>query len=215
MQSSMARDRGERWRSVAVAAVLLAAATAACAVLDREISLMSQAMIYLLAVVAASYRLPRLAAVGSAIGAVAALNFFFVPPRYTLAVEHREHLISLAAMLAVALLISYLSGALKRESAAARESEARAGPLRSLAIDLAAAGSEDEAIDIGRRALLQRFAGPVLLVTSIDGAMATGDDVTEDVRRALRCCIDEAAILGPGTGRWPALDAWYLPLGTR
>jgi len=194
---------------------LLAAATAACAVLDGAISLMSQAMIYLLAVVAASYLLPRLAAVGSAIGAVAALNFFFVPPRYTLAVEHREHLIALAAMLAVALLVSYLSAALKRESAAARESESRAGQLRTLAIELAAAGSEDEAVDIGRRALLQRFAGPVLLVTSIDGAISSGVDAGEDVMRALRCCIDEAALLGPGTGRWPGLDAWYVPLGTR
>jgi two-component system sensor histidine kinase KdpD len=193
---------------------LLSAATAICAVLDDAISLMSQAMIYLLAVVAASYRLPRLAAVGSAIGAVAALNFFFVPPRYTLAVEHREHLIALVAMLAVALLVSYLSAALKRESAAARESESRAGQLRSLAIDLAAAGSEDEAVEIGRRALLQRFAGPVLVGAPVDGAIAPGVD-GEDVRRALRCCIDEAAVLGPGTGRWPGLDAWYVPLGTR
>ena len=116
-------------------------------------------MIYLLAVVAASYLLPRLAAVGSAIGAVAALNFFFVPPRYTLAVEHREHLIALAAMLAVALLVSYLSAALKRESAAARESEARAGQLRSLAIDLAAAGQRGRGGRNRPRAPAERFAG--------------------------------------------------------
>jgi len=72
MQSSRAKDRSGRRRSAAVAVTLPAAATATCAVLDREISLMSQAMIYLLAVVAASYQLPRLAANGSAIG------FFFV-----------------------------------------------------------------------------------------------------------------------------------------
>jgi len=106
--------RSQVWRFAIVDLALLSAATAVCAVLDPVISLMSQAMIYLLAVVAASYLLPRLAAVGAAIGAVAALNFFFVPPRYTLAVEHREHLIALVAMLAVALLVSYLSGALKR-----------------------------------------------------------------------------------------------------
>ena len=215
MKSSMETDRSRAWRGALVAVALLSAATVVCAVLDAEISLMSQAMIDLLAVVAASYLVPRLVAVGTAIGAVAALNFFFVPPRYTLAVEHREHLIALAAMLAVALLVSYLSAALKRESAAARESESRAGQLRTLAIELAAAGSEDEAVDIGRRALLQRFAGPVLLVTSIDGAISSGVDAGEDVMRALRCCIDEAAVLGPGTGRWPGLDAWYVPLGTR
>ena len=215
MKSSIEADRSRAWRGAAVALALLAAATAICAVLDHAISLMSQAMIYLLAVVAASYLLPRLIAVGSAIGAVVALNFFFVAPRYTLAVEHREHLIALVGMLAVALLVSYLSAALKRESAAAHESESRAGQLRSLAIDLAAAGSESEAIDTGRRALLQRFAGPVLLVTSVDGAIAPGIDAGDDVQRALRCCIDEAAVLGPGTGRWPGLDAWYVPLGTR
>jgi len=211
----MQATRSQAWRFAIVALALLSAATAVCAVLDPVISLMSQAMIYLLAVVAASYLLPRLAAVGAAIGAVAALNFFFVPPRYTLAVEHREHLISLVAMLAVALLVSYLSAALKRESTAARESESRSGQLRSLAIDLAAAGSEAEAVDIGRRALLQHVAGPVLLVTTFDGAIRPGVDASEDVQRALRCCIDEAAVLGPGTGRWPGLDAWYVPLGTR
>src|SRR6187402_1149872 len=132
MKSSIKTDRSRAWRGALVAVALLAAATVACAVLDHAISLMSQAMIYLLAVVAASYLLPRLAAVGSAIGAVAALNFFFVPPRYTLTVEHHEHLIALVAMLAVALLVSYLAAALKREAAAARESESRASQLRSL-----------------------------------------------------------------------------------
>ncbi|UUZ62270.1 hypothetical protein LP417_18915 [Polaromonas sp. P1-6] len=31
----------------------------------------------------------------------------------------------------------------------------------------------------------------------------------------LRCCMTEAAALGPGTGRWPGLNAWYLPLGDK
>jgi two-component system sensor histidine kinase KdpD len=28
----------------------------------------------------------------------------------------------------------------------------------------------------------------------------------------MRCCLQENAILGPGTGRWPGLNAWFLPL---
>ncbi len=203
-----------QWRGGAIAAAGVLAATVLCALLDRQISLMSQAMIYLIAVVAASYVLPRLASVGCAIGAVVALNFFFVPPRFTLQVEHREHLIALVAMLAVALLVSYLSTGLKRESILARGSEERAGQLRGLAIELAAANSEDEAIDLGRSALLRHFPAPVVLVPAIDGRIAA-DGLDEDVRRALRCCIAEAAVLGPGTGRWPGLDAWYVPLGTR
>ena len=207
--------RFRHWRGGAIAAGLVLAATALCALLDREISLMSQAMIYLIAVVAASYMLPRLASVGCAIGAVVALNFFFVPPRFTLQVEHREHLIALVAMLAVALLVSYLSTGLKRESAAARESEERASQLRSLAIDLAAANSEDEAVDLGRSALQLHFPAPVVLVTAIEGQIAAAEGLDGDTGRALRCCIAEAAVLGPGTGRWPGLGAWYVPLGTQ
>jgi two-component system sensor histidine kinase KdpD len=56
---------------------------------------------------------------------VTAFNFFFVPPRYTLAVENREHLIALAAMLGVALLVSWLSAGCGRVALAA-ESERRA-----------------------------------------------------------------------------------------
>ena len=207
--------RSAHWRNGALAASLVLTASALCALLDREISLMSQAMIYLIAVVVAAYLLPRLVSVACAIGAVAALNFFFVPPRFTLQVEHREHLIALVAMLAVALLVSYLATGLKRESAAARESEQRAGQLRGLAIELAAANSEDQAVELGRAALLQHFAAPIVLVTSVDGQMVATDGADEEIGRALRCCIAEAAVLGPGTGRWPGLDAWYVPLGTR
>src|SRR3982751_2409670 len=94
------------WRSARTAALLVGAATAACAALDRHVSITSQAMVYLVAVVIVAYACDRLTAVATAVTAVIALNFFFVPPRYTLAVENREHLIALAAMLGVTLLVS-------------------------------------------------------------------------------------------------------------
>jgi two-component system sensor histidine kinase KdpD len=207
--------RAESWRSAGAVALVLAAATAVSAAFDGAISLTSQAMVYLLAVVAAAYLLDRVAAIACAIGAVAAFNFFFVPPRYTLVVEHREHLIALAAMLAVALLVSTLSAALKRQTAAAQASEARARQLRELASELVAAEHERDALRIGRDALAQAFAGPVFVAGAHDGELEATEQLPEDVQRGLRCCVAEAAVLGPGTGRWPGLDAWYLPLGAR
>jgi two-component system sensor histidine kinase KdpD len=114
------------WRSAATAGLLIAAAIGASAALDHHVSLASQAMLHLIAVVIAAYVCDRLTAVVSAIAAVTALNFFFVPPRYTLAVEHREHLITLATMLGVALLVSWLSGRVRSESRLAAESKRRA-----------------------------------------------------------------------------------------
>lgn len=70
---------------------LLALATFTGFLLETHVSLTSQAMIYVLAVVIAAYKLDRLASVVGAVGAVIALNFFFVPPRWTFEIENPEH----------------------------------------------------------------------------------------------------------------------------
>ena len=87
------------WRPWAIVPALWLAATLPAMGLDAEVSLTSQAMIYLLAVVIAAYTLSWVPAVVCAAGSVLAVNVYFVPPRYKLAVEHHEHFISLAAML--------------------------------------------------------------------------------------------------------------------
>ena len=141
------------------------------AALDRQISLASQAMLHLIAVAIAAYVCDRLTAVVSAIAAVTALNFFFVPPRYTLAVEHREHLITLATMLGVALLVSWLSGRVRSESRLAAESERRARQLSALATELLGASDEAEAVAAGERALRGAFERVVLVTLDAEGAL--------------------------------------------
>ena len=92
-----------------VCATLVAGATALASALDAHVSLTSLAMVYLLAVVAAAYLLDWVPAVATAVAAVTALNFFFVPPRWTLQVESTDHLIALGTLLAVSLVISHLA----------------------------------------------------------------------------------------------------------
>ena len=142
------------------AASLLALATAIGLVLDRHVSLTSLAMVYVLAVVIAAYRLGWVESAACAVGAVVALNFFFVSPRYTFEVDNRENLIALAAMLAVALVISRLAAGLRRETQAARLGERRARQLQRLATALAGAGSADEVLALGNSALAEARAGP-------------------------------------------------------
>ena len=205
---------GTRWPAWIAVAALLALATAAAKWLDNEISLTSQAMLYLIAVVIVASVFERLPAVVCAVAAVTTFNFLFVPPRYTLAVEHHEHLIALAAMLLVALLVSYLATGLRRESEVARVSESRAAQLARLASDLVDAVGEEDAWRLGREALEAAFAGPVtLLATSAGGDLIDTQALPQPVVDGLRCCTREAATLGPGTARWPGLEAWYVPLG--
>lgn len=214
--SNQPADRARVANRWVVVGLLLAAATVCGFVLDHQVSLTSQAMIYVLAVVLASYMLDWLASAVCAVTAVTALNFFFVPPRWTLAVESREHLIALAAMLLVALVISRLAAGLRRESELARLNENRARQLQRLATELFDASTADAVLALGQAALTQAFAGPSVLALAREGELIPLNSADLAlVGDGMRCAMREAAVLGPGTGRWPGLDAWYLPLGTK
>lgn len=203
-------------RGWVIVAALLVAATLASMLLDRHVTLTSQAMIYVLAVVIASYRLGWAESAVCAVGAVAALNFFFVPPRWTLAVENRELFIALATMLVVALVISHLATGIRRESEMARLSERRARQLQALSTELASAASPAEVLSLGQQALDAAFTGPcTLALANEENELSDAAALAGPVLDGLRCCMREAAVLGPGTGRWPGLNAWYLPLGDR
>lgn len=165
-------------------------------------------MIFLLAVVVAAYRMDGPSAVAMAVAAVTALNFFFVPPRWTLEVESRDHLIALAAMLAVALVVSHLARGLRHEAFLARQSEQRARQLHGLSVALSEAASAAEVQQLGQDALAQAFSGPVHLVL----ADTSRDAWPTEARDGLGRCMQDRAVLGPGTGRWPGLGGWYLPL---
>ncbi|MBI2750350.1 MAG: DUF4118 domain-containing protein [Burkholderiales bacterium] len=199
-------------RSAASVVGLLALATGGAFALDHQVSLTSQAMLYVLVVVVAAYRLPLLPSVLCAVGAVTAFNFFFVPPRWTFAVDNQEHLIALVTMLLVALVISHLANGLRRETELARSSEARARQLQELATTLAGATDAPAVRDLGQQALDAAFAGPNH-IRLLQSSGSLEGDTAPDVVDGLRCCMRERAVLGPGTGRWPGLNAWYLPLG--
>jgi len=200
----------------AVVVFLLLLATAVGLAFEPHISLTSQAMLYVLAVVIVSYLLAWKESVVCALAAVTALNFFFVPPRWTFEVESREHLIALFTMLLVALVISHLAAGLRRETAVARLNEQRARQLQTLTADLSAAASEQAIVRLGQDALNDSFDGPCVLVTCLpDGALASAPELEPSMLDGMSCCMREAAVLGPGTGRWPGLNAWYLPLGEK
>lgn len=203
-------------RSWSAVALLLAGATLAGFLLDRHVSLTSLAMVYVLTVVVAGYRLGWIESSVCAAGAVTALNFFFVPPRWTFEVDNRENLLALIAMLAVALVISRLATGLRRETELARLNEGRARQLQALATELADASSGTQVIAAGRVALDAAFAGPCAMALA-DGAGTLQDAaaLAPAVQDGMYCCMTEGAVLGPGTGRWPGLNAWYVPLGEK
>lgn len=192
--------------------ILVSLATLAGFVLDRYVSQTSLAMLYVLSVVLAAYRLPWLPSVMTAFGAVTALNFFFVPPRWTFEVESREHLIALFTMLAVALVISRLAASLRRETDIAHLNAIRAHQLQELATALASTTHPQDILASGQGALDAAFAGPCVMAAVNERGELDSPPALSD---GMNCCMRDAATLGPGTGRWPGLNAWYVPLGIK
>ena len=205
------------FRSWGFVALLLFLATSSALILDHHISITSQAMVYLMAVVVASYRLRWQHSVACAIGAVGAFNFFFVPPRWTFEVDSREHLIALFAMLLVALVISHLAARLRNEAESAHRNMLRASQLQELASQLSLVTSQQDIASLGQKALMLTFEGPCVLSLrrSESDELDLQADLSSNDIDGMHCCMRECAVLGPGTGRWPGLKAWFIPLGTK
>ncbi|NVO05687.1 MAG: DUF4118 domain-containing protein [Rhodoferax sp.] len=215
MQAATDRpDRRQTLRTWGLVLGLIAAATLGGLALDHQISLTSQAMLYVLAVVIAAYALKPLPSVLCAVAAVVAFNFFFVPPRWTFEVDNQEHLLALITMLVVALVISQLAARLRGETELARLNARRAHQLQELATALAGAQQAAEVVELGQTALDTVFDGPnTLALLRPDDSLDFGLSLPGTLEAGMRTCLREAATLGPGTGRWPGLNAWYLPLG--
>jgi two-component system sensor histidine kinase KdpD len=194
---------------------LLAVATVAGLVFDRYLTLTSQAMLFVLVVVLVSYTMPWVPSLFCAVAAVTLLNFFFIPPRLTFEVDAQENVIALFTMLAVALVISHLGTALRSKTEAAHLNAKRARQLQELAVELGGANLPAEVLLLAQRFLGRAFTGPCVVALVVDGQLQLSEEEAPLYRDGMQACMREAATLGPGTGRWPGLDAWYIPLGVK
>ena len=94
-------------------------------------------MVYLLCVVAVALHCGRRVSVLSSFLSVAAFDFFCVPPYFTFRVHDYEYLLTFAAMLVVALVISTQTARIRKQAADAIIREARSQTLYRLSRRLA------------------------------------------------------------------------------
>lgn len=113
------RDPGAGWRKYLAAILAVVAIAFVGALLLGRLDLANIAMLFPLAVLFAAIRLGRGPAVLAALLSVALLDFLFVKPTLTLAVADLQYLVTLAVLLAVALITAELAGRLRRERDAA------------------------------------------------------------------------------------------------
>lgn len=203
----------------ALAALAAAAATLVSWWLDAWMSVAGLALVYLVAVAAAAALLNRRAGVAASLLCVSALNFFFVPPRYTFEVQGAEYWWTLAVLLGVCLGLNALVSGLRARQARAESGEARAAQLHALGEVLA--GCDGHAAMAATAA--GWLAGQLGLSCAVFVRESNGSELACHPSTpaapfhagSAQWAIEHGRPLGRGCPDWPDLPLWCAPFSQR
>jgi two-component system sensor histidine kinase KdpD len=126
-----------RWDRYAWALTTAIVCTAVASLMYPAFELSNLVMVYMLGVTIAGLRLGRGPAALTAVLNVAAFDYFFVPPRFSLAVYEAQYLVTFAVMLLIALVIANLMASVRQQTRVAGARERRTALLYGMSRELA------------------------------------------------------------------------------
>jgi two-component system sensor histidine kinase KdpD len=177
-------------------------------------------MVYLLGIVLVALRFGYGPSLLTTVLSVVLLDFFFIPPLYTLAVRDLSHVVTFGVMFLVAVVISGLTQRVRAQAEAASQREQRTASLYALSRELAATKQVEDIAQIAARQLFDALGmDAALLVPSPDRS----EVISARIRRhALLLDDKEKAVAkwvweherpaGFSTDTLPTAQAMYLPL---
>jgi two-component system sensor histidine kinase KdpD len=212
--------RPMEWDRYAWALTITAICTAVAFVLYPSFELVNLVMVYLLGVTIAGLRLGRGPSVITAIANVAAFDFCFVPPRYSIAVTDAQYIVTFVVMLIVALVIATLMASVRQQTRVAGARERRTALLYAMSRELAATRGIDNMAHVAVRHVAEVFeCQTVVLLPNTLGKLQypRASPVEVSFRKAdlavAQWVIDHGRRAGLGSDTLPAANGVYLPLG--
>ncbi|KRE88756.1 histidine kinase [Frateuria sp. Soil773] len=189
-------------------------------VADRYLSVANLSLIFLTAVLVVAVRTRMSVAVYTAVSCFVGYNFFFAPPRYTLAIANLDDVLAVVLFLLAALVCSRLATRLASQVESLRAAHAQARALLGLGQQLTSSTDADGVRAAGTRALAQalrceasilaRDAGQVLRVVASaprEHALSAQDLAAADWSER------HGEQAGRSTDTLNAAPCWMLPLG--
>ncbi|MCC2954394.1 DUF4118 domain-containing protein [Massilia sp. IC2-477] len=197
---------------VAAGASLLTAA--AVTPLLPWLDLANIAMLFLLVVVLVAVRFGRAPSVTATCVGVACFDFFFVPPRFTLAVSDFQYVITFGVMLAVGLITGHLTAGLRFQARVAARREQRVRALYEFARELSGVLVAEQVVEATQALVQEAFgARATLLAPDADGKLVLPDAPPPGFDAGIaQWAFDHAQVAGLGTDTLPASSVFYLPL---
>jgi two-component system sensor histidine kinase KdpD len=162
-------------------------------------------------VLVVAVRYGRGPAVLAAFLSVAAFDFFYVPPRFTFAVNDLQYVVTFGVMLVVALVIGQLTAGLKYQAKVATLREDRVRALYEMSRDLSAALMPEQVVEIGTRFLQAEFdaRAAFLLTDAEDRLTAPPPGIDHGVAQ---WAYEHGEAAGYGTDTLPGSPMLYVPL---
>src|ERR1700682_5892217 len=174
-------------------------------------------MLFLLTVVLIAVKFGRRPAILAAFVSVASFDFFFVSPRFSFAVTNVQYLLTLAVMLAVALITGQMTAGLRYQARVASSREERARAVYEFAPDMSSLLQTDHVVEAANQVLAATFHASVAILIPDDQDRLVLHDPggvarNVDLRAAAQWAYDKSLPAGAGTDTLPGSDFLYLPL---
>ncbi|MBI1892011.1 MAG: DUF4118 domain-containing protein [Burkholderiales bacterium] len=166
MDAASYEEIGDRGHPAGYAWAIIGCASATLLALQLRDFLASAnlVLLYLMVVVLVAVWFGRRPGIFSSVLAVLCFDVFLVPPYYSITVADPQYLLTFAAMLTVALIISHLTANLRQQAQVAVQRERRAAALFALSKDLSGALTYEQIAEILTRHLESMFRAKVCLL---------------------------------------------------
>jgi len=208
-------------REYGFATAVTAMAMALSFIADRFLSVANLSLIFLTAVLIVAVRTRMMVSVYTALLSFVGYNFFFAPPRYTLAIANADDVVAVSLFLVAALVCSRLATRLAAQVTSLRAAQVRGRALLTLGQQLAASGDAATIRQVGVHAVRRAISAEVAALTrDADGhlrvAVSAPDAFVLSVQdvAAADWCETHAEPAGRFTDTIHGASCWMLPLGT-
>ena len=207
------------WDRYGWAVATTAVCTGIAFVLYPHFELSNLVMVYLLGVTVAGLRFGRAPSLLTATLNVAAFDFFFVPPRFSMAISDAQYLVTFFVMLIIALVIANLMASVRQQTRVAGARERRTALLYAMSRELVATRGIDTLARVAVSHIAEVFqCQAVVLLPNPDGKLTYPMDLP--LERSLKGAdlaiaqwvLDHGRQAGLGTDTLPAAPALYVPL---
>ncbi len=210
------------WQPFYGSLVSVAATVGFCWIFQQWLGLINIAMVLLLPVVYSGMTWGRRSGWVASLLAVTALDFFFVPPGFTLAVEDIRYLPMFGVFFIVGIVTSFLTDLVRWQGENAHQRERFVSALYSFSRDLMAAGNLEELLRYAAKEIAEAFECEVMiLLPDENGSLSVRSQIGEHMifdERNLGVAtwvFQHAKPAGHGTETLSSAKFSYLPMRTK